>query len=59
MKDEKCGVGSMHKGLAYKILFGNPKGEGLILIFRHKLEVKNGMNVKTCSATEYGLRFSD
>ena len=55
IKDEGCGADSMHKGLACKILVGNRKGEGLIQVFRHKLEVKNGMNVKTCSAAEYGL----
>jgi hypothetical protein len=61
IKNEKCGADSMHTGIAYKILVGNPKGEGLIPIFRHKLEDKNGMNVKTCtsSVTEYGLRCSD
>jgi hypothetical protein len=36
----------MHKGFAYKILVGNPKGERLILIFKHKLEDNNGMNVR-------------
>ena len=32
-----------------------PQRRGLMQIFRHKLEVKNGMNAKTCSGTEYGL----
>ena len=43
------------RDLNAKILVGNRKGEGLIQIFRHRLEVENGMNVKTLSATEYGL----